>query len=310
MAGTYTFKASYASSGCTTASSNAITVTVNPAPVITFSGADTGCTSVSLTAAGGTSYQWSGGNSTNTANNTFATSGAYTITATSSQGCSATAATSVTVLPALTTALINGGTTASTSVCGTLTTGALGANTPVQGTGTWTQTSGPGTTIFSNANYDSTTATASVPGTYVYKWTIGNGLCTSSSASITVNYYATPTAATVANATLNYCGTLRSASLGGNTPAIGTGTWTQLSGPGSTTFSSVHSGSSTATATIAGTYVYTWTISNGTCATSQANVTVIYYTSPVAGITGSSAGCSDGFTNRNRWYNLFMEWRQ
>src|SRR5205085_62630 len=147
--------------------------------------------------------------------------------------------------------------------CGTLTSGSLGGNTPSVGTGAWSQFSGPGTTTFSDASDPSSTATASVVGTYVYRWTITNGTCTSS-ANVTVNYYATPTTATV-GATQNLCGTLTSASLGGNTPTIGTGSWSQLSGPGTSTFSAASSGSSTATASVVGTYVYTWTITNGTC---------------------------------------------
>jgi gliding motility-associated-like protein len=42
--------------------------------------------------------------------------------------------------------------------------------------GTWTQVSGPGTTVFSNVNSPTATATASVQGVYVYNWQISNGL--------------------------------------------------------------------------------------------------------------------------------------
>ena len=104
----------------------------------------------------------------------------------------------------------------------------------------------------------------SLAGTYVFRWTISSGTCTPSTADVTVNYYATPTTATVGG-TQNRCGTLTSLSLGGNTPTVGTGAWSQTSGPGTSTFSAPTSGSSTATASVVGTYVYTWTISNGTC---------------------------------------------
>src|SRR5205085_1033279 len=124
-----------------------------------------------------------------------------------------------------------------------------------------------GTSTFSAASSGSSTATASVVGTYVYTWTITNGTCTSS-ANVTVNYYETPTTATIATTPLNYCGTLVSGSLGGNTPTVGTGAWSKVSGPGTVTFSASTSGSSTATVSVVGTYVLAWTITNGTCTSS------------------------------------------
>lgn len=205
-------------------------------------------------------------------------------------------------------------TTASTSVtplnyCGILTTGSLGGNTPIVGTGLWTQTSGTGTTTFSAPSSGSSTATASVTGTYIYKWTITNGTC-SSSANVTVNYYATPTTAAVTTTPLNYCGVLTSGSLGGNAATVGTGLWSQTSGPGTTTFSNASSGSSAATATTSGTYVYTWTITNGTCS-SAASVTVNYYVKPsLYSVTASAtsycsntAGVTIGLSNSQSGIN-------
>ena len=172
--------------------------------------------------------------------------------------------------------------------CGTMITGSLGGNTPADGTGIWTQVSGPGTTVFSAPTTGSSTATASSYGTYIYQWTISNGTCTPSQAQVTVNYYATPTAATISASPLNNCGSLVSGSLGGNTPVDGSGLWTQVSGPGSTTFSAATSGTSTATASIYGTYVYQWTISNGTCSPGTAQVTVNYYPTPTTATIAAS----------------------
>ncbi len=66
---------------------------VNP----TISGTTTGCDNVTLTATGGNSYSWTGGNTPTTAANTFATSGSYTVTATNAIGCTGTATANVTV---------------------------------------------------------------------------------------------------------------------------------------------------------------------------------------------------------------------
>lgn len=75
--------------------------------------------------------------------------------------------------------------------------------------------------------------------------------------------------------------TLVSNPLGGNTPVVGTGVWTKKSGPGSVVFSNSSSGSSTATVSLEGTYVFTWTISNSICTPSTADVTIEFHNPPV-----------------------------
>ena len=71
---------------------------------------------------------------------------------------------------------------------------------------------------------------------------------------------------------------LTSDPLGGNSPAFGTGSWSLKSGPaGATvTFSTPNNGSSTATVSQSGTYIFTWTISNGSCTSNTADVEVNY----------------------------------
>ncbi len=169
-------------------------------------------------------------------------------------------------------------TTTPLDYCGTLISGSLGGNTPTVGTGSWSIVSG-GTGAFSDVSGGSSTFTAGAYGTYELSWTISNGTCTTNSANVTVNYYASPTTATITTTPLNYCGTLISGSLGGNTPTVGTGSWSIVSG-GTGAFSDVAGGSSTFTAGAYGTYELSWTISNGTCTTNSANVTVNYYASP------------------------------
>ena len=92
--GTYTVTAT-ADNGCT--STTAIEITPNddvPTVSITNNTGETeltcALTSISVTATGsGTSYQWSGGASTEEANNTFTAPGTYIVTATAGNGCSA-----------------------------------------------------------------------------------------------------------------------------------------------------------------------------------------------------------------------------
>jgi PKD repeat protein len=144
---------------------------------------------------------------------------------------------------------------------------------PSIGTGTWSLLSGPGTASFiPNANNAGATVTVSTPGSYVLRWTeINGGICVSSSDKAI--YFER-----IANAgpDQDLCGTL-AATLAGNAPAAGTGTWTRVSGPGTATFSpGANFPGATATVTAVGTYVFRWTLSNsGICSTSD-EVTIVY----------------------------------
>lgn len=60
---------------------------------------ETKCGSITLTASGGNTYQWSGGRTQNSATNTFDVSGAYSVTATDKDGCTAVALRKVVVPP-------------------------------------------------------------------------------------------------------------------------------------------------------------------------------------------------------------------
>jgi gliding motility-associated-like protein len=113
-AGSYTLKVTNAS-GCQSAASAAITVTVNalPAtPTITAGGPTTFCTggNVTLTSSAGTTYLWSTGATTASINAT--TAGSYTVKVKNANGCQSTAsaATAVTVnaLPATPTITASG----------------------------------------------------------------------------------------------------------------------------------------------------------------------------------------------------------
>lgn len=72
-------------------------------------------------------------------------------------------------------------------VCGSLTSGSLGGNTPITGTGAWSIVSG-GTGNFSNSASGNSTFTANAYGTYVLRWTISNAPCTPSQADVTVTF--------------------------------------------------------------------------------------------------------------------------
>jgi CshA-type fibril repeat protein len=162
----------------------------------------------------------------------------------------------------------------------------LAGNDPTPGTGLWTLVSGPNFPSITNPTLFNTTVTSMVPGIYVFRWTLSNGICSPSESLVTINNYALPTVATV-GATQNQCGTLVSGSLGGNTPLNGTGSWSIISG-GTGTFSSPSSGNSTFTADAYGTYLLRWSISNGVCAVSTADIIITYFLAPTVASVGST----------------------
>jgi hypothetical protein len=161
---------------------------------------------------------------------------------------------------------------------------------PSVGSGTWTQESGPGVTVFNNDNSPNATGTVNVYGTYVYRWTELNGVC-SDFAEVTVNYYAPPTASITLGGG-DVCGLSQNV-----TAALSTGTggtWSQVSGPGTVTFGVATALSTTATADAYGTYVVRWTEENNACSDFD-EVTINYYESPVSDAGSGGDACSQSF---------------
>jgi PKD repeat protein len=167
------------------------------------------------------------------------------------------------------------------------TTTTLTANTPVTGTGTWSQISGSPVTIVSPTQ-PGTSITGLTPGTYVFQWTISFSNCLPTTDQVEVIVYDNPT---VANAGVDQNTCIPSVTLTGNIPAIGNGVWTQISGPGTANISTPASNMSTITSLIPGTYVFAWTISNGTCPSSSDEVTIVYSVLSNNTISGATQTC-------------------
>ncbi len=135
-------------------------------------------------------------------------------------------------------------------------------NPPATVTATWSMVSGPGTVTFADANAASTTATFSVAGTYVLQLhaddsaLTADGTCTitvnPANTAPTVNAGAPQTITLPDGATLT--GTVNDDSLP-NPPAAVTVTWSKVSGPGTVAFADANAASTTATFSVAGTYV-------------------------------------------------------
>ena len=144
------------------------------------------------------------------------------------------------------------------------------------GTGTWTRVSGPGSATFSpNSSTPGARVTVTIFGSYTFKWTVINGVC-SSSETITVNFIQQLSG---------------NAGTGGSecdkdfifnaTPTAGVGTWTLVTGPGNAIFTpDNHQPNAKVTVDMSGTYNFAWTIVNNTCKSSN-NVSVVFHDLPI-----------------------------
>lgn len=159
---------------------------------------------------------------------------------------------------------------------------ALTGNSPPHGTGSWSIISGSGGSI---ANPSSPTSQFSgVAGsTYTLRWTVTNSPCGSATDDVVVTFNRNPTASNAGpdQTGAATCG-LTSVTLAANTPSVGTGQWSKVSGPGGS-FGNAASSTSTFSGTSGSSYVLRWTISNGPCTASTDNVTVTFNIASVGG---------------------------
>ena len=169
-------------------------------------------------------------------------------------------------------------------MCG-LTTATLAANTPAVGTGSWSIVSGTGGTITTPSS-PASTFTGTAGTAYVLRWTISNAPCTASTDDVSITFNQAPT---VANAGPDQTGALMcgltTATLAANTPAVGTGAWSIVSGTGGT-ITTPSSPVSTFTGTAGTAYVLRWTISNAPCTASTDDVSITFNQAPTVANAG------------------------
>jgi hypothetical protein len=169
-----------------------------------------------------------------------------------------------------------------TGLCG-VTSATLAANTPTVGTGAWSIVSGAGGSFALNTD-PSTTFTGILGTTYVLRWTISNAPCTASTDDVTITFNNNPTAANAGPDQTGLCG-VTSATLAANTPTVGTGAWSIVSGAGGAV-TTPSSPTSAFTGTLGTTYVLRWTISNAPCTASTDDVTITFNNNPTAANAG------------------------
>lgn len=162
----------------------------------------------------------------------------------------------------------------------------LGA-TPSIGTGTWSST-GPGNASFApNANDPNAVVTVDAYGSYSFTWTEDNNGCT---ANASINVVFDQQAVADAGAGGDECDLNFTFSAA---PSIGVGAWS-ATGPGSASFNAINSPVATVTVSNYGTYVFTWTETNGNCVAVD-EVTVNFYEQPDADAGSGGDECDLDF---------------
>ncbi|WP_237275844.1 DUF11 domain-containing protein, partial [Tenacibaculum ovolyticum] len=144
-----------------------------------------------------------------------------------------------------------------------------------EGIGTWAIESSPmGSTVnVLSPNNPNSLVNGLTPGTYEFKWTAVGGGCSNSSITKIVIYTDPITAEAGPNQALPE---FSSVTLGATPPTAGVGTWSQISGPSIVSFINVNSATTALGGTQVGTYVFEWSIDNGSCnkATDQVTITI------------------------------------
>ncbi|MBK9673530.1 MAG: DUF2341 domain-containing protein [Bacteroidetes bacterium] len=180
-----------------------------------------------------------------------------------------------------------------TSLCGVTST-SLAANTPTVGTGAWSIVSGVGGSFVAPSN-PTTTFNGVIGNSYVLRWTISNAPCTASSDDVLITFNANPTAANAGADQTSLCG-VTSTSLSANTPSVGNGSWSIVSGVGGSFFAPSNP-TTTFNGVIGSSYVLRWTISNAPCAANSDDVLIAFNANPTAANAGADQTSLCGVTS-------------
>jgi PKD domain len=153
----------------------------------------------------------------------------------------------------------------------------LNGNDATPATGTWTAVGSiPGTITSPNAS--NSTVTGMTPGTYQFAWTITTLGCGYTTDTVAVTIAAPATTAN-AGADQHLCGAT-STTMAANTAVVGFGKWNQIGGAPGVTIADVNDATTTISGLKTGSYFFTWTISNGACASNSDTVVITVASAP------------------------------
>ncbi len=138
----------------------------------------------------------------------------------------------------------------------------LAATPPVVGQGVWTQVAGPNNAVFSSTTSPTATVSGLLPGaSYTFRWTVSNGGCQPVTDDVEIGINQLPSAADAGvDQTQFNSGIFVSH---GNTPAVGLGTWSVISGSANISDDNDPSSNVSLTPNTSATLV--WTINNANC---------------------------------------------
>ncbi len=168
--------------------------------------------------------------------------------------------------------------------CETTTTATMAATSPATGTGAWSLVSGSGTVTTASSPTSGVTGLGA--GANVFRWTVSNGVCPDETDDVTITLDAAPSAA-AAGANQDVCETPGTATMAATAPAVGTGTWSLISGTG--TITTANSATSGITGLGTGANVFRWTVSEpGSCPDETDDVTINVDAAPSTAVAGSN----------------------
>lgn len=150
----------------------------------------------------------------------------------------------------------------------------LSAVNPAPTSGLWTVQSGPAGVVFTDSSLYNTTVSGLIPGnTYKFLFTVAQGTSCESSSSTNVTIGDGSTQADAGAAPPSCSGGTNSIQLAATAPPAGyTGTWKIEKSPSATvgSFNNINlPNASYNGVTVAGEYVFSWTITNGICSSTQ-----------------------------------------
>jgi hypothetical protein len=175
-------------------------------------------------------------------------------------GCNNSSSDTIVVVISGTTTIANAGTDA--TLCANSYT--LNANTPIFGTGRWTQLSGDGNAVIVSPSNPVTVVNNLITGIYTFRWTISNSSCASSYDDVIITISSPPTAANAGN-DQTLCGVNAStAVLNATLPAFGTGQWVQVTGPNAAVIANRTLMNTGISGLTNGTYTFRWIVTGGT----------------------------------------------
>jgi hypothetical protein len=171
----------------------------------------------------------------------------------------------------------------------------LQAVRPNSGTGVWEFLSGPAPAVIFTNGTNGLIDGMTLEGEYIFRWTIGNANCGTSSVNVSVWRHAPIFPASFAGTNQRICDRGTALLSGSQPPQNGRGVWAFVSGPVVPSLNQFGNFASVVNMDVAGDYVFSWTVENGICPPSVSYVTVTRVAPPTvaqAGPSGTICGTS------------------